>query len=420
MTPPLLNPDFFSHALSDNLASLAIKAEATIIREAEGKSVVACRKLEVEQFASMELCELEPETDPRPGRYRYWGGEDYDRLFTSYEQVVWRVRFNGNTLHVVHLEWETGCGGQSRDWVIADAVEIAESFILDVERKTHAPGNAILVFSNGRWNRSHSLYDATQAASFEDLVLADDLKDTIRGDFARFLRSQDRYERLGIAWRRGALLIGPPGNGKTHCVRALVKELGISSLYVQSLSHHYYTAEQLWQQVFDRARGLRPCVLVLEDLDSLVTDENRSFFLNQLDGFEQNHGMIVLATTNYPDRIDPAIMDRPSRFDRKYHFSLPTPDERRSYLASWQARLAGEAGWEADEVDAITAVTEGFSFAYLKELVISAVMKWMQDSAATFATVMVDQAAMLQLQMKTETPEAVGRNGRHRKSHHNV
>ena len=72
----------------------------------------------------------------------------------------------------------------------------------------------------------------------------------------------------------------------------------------------------MWQVVFERARGLRPCVLVLEDLDSLVNDENRSFFLNQIDGFEQNHGLMILATTNHPDRIDSAIIDRPSRFDR--------------------------------------------------------------------------------------------------------
>ena len=198
--------------------------------------------------------------------------------YTTYEQVVWQVDWNEHALQVVHLEWATGCGGESRDWVVADSIDVAESFILDVERKTHAPGNAILVFSNGHWNRSHRLYEATQSASFDDLILANEMKESIRNDFAKFLQSEDRYTRLGIAWRRGALMIGPPGNGKTHCVRALVKELGVSSLYVQSLSHHYYTAEQMWQQVFDRARGLRPCVLVLEDLDSLVDDENRSFF----------------------------------------------------------------------------------------------------------------------------------------------
>ena len=175
-----------------------------------------------------------------------------------------------------------------------------------------------------------------QAASFDDLILANDLKETIRKDFNRFLESRDSYERLGIGWRRGALIIGPPGNGKTHCVRALVKELSVPCLYVQSLSHNHYTMEQ----VFDRARGLSPCVLVLEDLDSLVNDQNRSFFLNQLDGFEQNPGLIVLATTNHPDRIDNAIIDRPSRFDRKYHFDLPTSAERQRYLEAWQERLA--------------------------------------------------------------------------------
>jgi len=231
------------------------------------------------------------------------------------------------------------------------------------------------------------------------------LKDSIRFDFKRFLESEERYQRLGIAWRRGALIIGPPGNGKTHCVRALVKELNVSSLYVQSLSHPHHTAEQMWQRVFDRARGLRPCVLVLEDLDSLVNNENRSFFLNQLDGFEQNHGLIVLATTNYPERIDSAIINRPSRFDRKYHFNLPTLHERREYLETWQQRVAGETGWKQDQISATAESTDGFSFAYLKELIISTVMKWMSDSSVGFEDVLRQQATILQQQMKTEVSE---------------
>lgn len=408
----MLNSNFFVDALADNSASFAVKAETMIVADADGREVIPCRKLDLEEFARLEVCELEPVNDPRPVTYRYWGGEDYDRLYTSYQQVVWKVRWREHSLRVVHLEWETGCGGESRDWIVADSTEIAESFILDVERKTHAPGNAILVFSNGRWNRSHGLYDATQSASFDDLVLADDMKESIRNDFSQFLNSEDRYERLGIAWRRGALMIGPPGNGKTHCVRALVKELRISSLYVQSLSHQYYTAEQMWQQVFDRARGLRPCVLVLEDLDSLVNEENRSFFLNQLDGFEQNHGMIILATTNHPDRIDSAIIDRPSRFDRKYHFNLPTVDERQEYLTAWQRQLVDETGWKLEEIAAVASGTDGFSFAYMKELVISAVMKWMQEPSTSFANVTSGQVAVLQRQMKTEPTESPRQNGR--------
>ena len=407
----MLHPDFYADVLSDNLAALPIRAEASIIADAEDRAVVPCRGLDVEEYADRGHCELRPADVPRPTALRYWGGEDHDRLYTDYQEVVWEVKWQGRTLHVVHLEWLGGCGQESRDWVVAEEAELADDFILDVERKTHSPDKAILVFSNGGWGRSRSLYRATQSASFDDLILAEDLRATIRGDFQQFLKSEDRYQRLGMAWRRGALLIGPPGNGKTHCVRALVKELGVACLYVQSLKHNYYTVEQAWNEVFRRARGLRPCVLVLEDLDTLVGNEERSFFLNQLDGFERNHGLIVLATTNYPERIDPAIIDRPSRFDRKYHFNLPTIHERLQYLTSWQERLATETGWTA-AVEAVAEATDGFSFAFLKEVVISAVMKWMESPQSAFSAVVTDQADVLRRQMTSTEHDSTPSNGK--------
>ena len=75
-------------------------------------------------------------------------------------------------------------------------------------------------------------------------------------------------------------------------------------------------------QVFGRARAEAPCVLILEDLDSLINDANRSFFLNQLDGLENNDGLLVIGSTNHYDRLDPAITKRPSRFDRKLFVSF--------------------------------------------------------------------------------------------------
>ena len=399
----MLDSNFFSKALAENSASIGLHIELMLVEKAKGKAVVPCRGLEVEQFARLQLCEIAPESAPQPGCIRYWGGEDYDRLYTSYQQVLWQVTWNSKTLHVVHMEWETHCGSEQKNWVIADSRELAETFILEVERNTHAPGDAILVFTDGHWRRSHDLYAATQSASFDDLILADETKETFRDDFKRFLNSESRYQDLGIAWRRGALLIGPPGNGKTHCVRALVKELGIASLYVQSLSHPHYTGEQMWKRVFDRARGLQPCLLILEDLDSLISDKNRSFFLNQLDGFEQNHGLIVLATTNHPERIDSSIIDRPSRFDRKYHFNLPTLEERCSFLALWQQSLSAEVNWTPDQVESTGKATEGYSFAYLKELMISSVMKWMHEPESSFSATMREQVEILQNQMKTDT-----------------
>lgn len=69
--------------------------------------------------------------------------------------------------------------------------------------------------------------------------------------------------------------------------------------------------------VFDKARQLSPCVIVLEDLDTLIDDRNRSFFLNQLDGLEGNDGLLIIGTTNHLDRLDPGLSARPSRFDRR-------------------------------------------------------------------------------------------------------
>jgi len=72
------------------------------------------------------------------------------------------------------------------------------------------------VFHGGYWQRSKELYEATRLATFDDLVLAGTLKDVIRDDFRKFLAARERYESLGLAWRRGAFFLGPPGNGKTH------------------------------------------------------------------------------------------------------------------------------------------------------------------------------------------------------------
>jgi transitional endoplasmic reticulum ATPase len=69
--------------------------------------------------------------------------------------------------------------------------------------------------------------------------------------------------------------------------------------------------------VFSKARELSPCVMILEDLDSLINNQNRSFFLNQLDGLEGNDGLLIIGTTNHFDQLDPGLSTRPSRFDRK-------------------------------------------------------------------------------------------------------
>jgi len=397
-----LPADLFLASLSPTDSATPIRLEHRILEVIGDRACLVSPMLDLGEYERLGLCQRELLESPHPIIVHRWGGEDHDQLFAGHEQAHWRITWRDWTLHAVQATWQTSCGGETRYWVIADTREIVEAFVLDVERRTNDPGESILVFHSGQWQRSRELYQATQLASFDDLVLSGSLKDVIRADFRQFLDARQRYESLGVAWRRGVLLIGPPGNGKTHCVRALVKELKIPSLYVQSLSSQYYTSEQLLMDVFERARRLHPCVLILEDLDALVTSDNQSFFLNQLDGFEKNVGLIVLATTNHPDRIDPAILDRPSRFDRKYHFGLPGLDERRAFLSLWHAKLAAETHWPSEAVDELAVATEDFSFAYLKELVVSSVLRWMAAPATDFTHILRVQCDELRSQMATK------------------
>lgn len=405
-----LSHDFLADTFQSNSGDMAVAIEHALVRAAGDLIVVGAKSLALDQYEGLGLCETKLLDHPRPILQRYWGGEDQDSLFDSFQQSLRRVEWKAGTLYVLGASWETACGRQGEHWIIAESNELADEFILDVARKTNDPGDAMLVFSNAMWNRSTQLYQAVQKSGFEDLILDEDLKSAIRADFAQFLGAQQQYKDLGLAWRRGALLIGPPGNGKTHCVRALVKELAVPSLYVQSLQHQYFQSEQLLQSVFERARELRPCVLIFEDLDALVDERNQSFFLNQLDGFEKNDGLIVLATTNHPERIDSAIIDRPSRFDRKYHFDLPTVERRKSFLQSWQQRLADQVVWSEESVQQLAQKTDDFSFAYLKELVVSGLLGWLAQKAANDSTMSFDQRLaeqqkLLRSQMMTRNTE---------------
>lgn len=175
----------------------------------------------------------------------------------------------------------------------------------------------------------------------------------------------------------------------------------------------YGTEEGNIRNVFDRARKTAPCVLVFEDLDSLLNAQNRSFFLNELDGFASNIGVVTLATTNHPERLDPAILDRPSRFDRKYPFDLPEQAERQAYIALWNASLKPALRLSDAGMITLSELTEGFSFAYLKELFLSSMMRWIaNEQQGTMEQTMSGQVHTLKEQMASanalaavETPE---------------
>ncbi|HEU4390825.1 MAG TPA: ATP-binding protein, partial [Blastocatellia bacterium] len=174
-------------------------------------------------------------------------------------------------------------------------------------------------------------------------------------------------------------------------------------LYVKSFKAWYGNDHDRIREIFKHARKSAPCVVVLEDLDSLIDNYNRSFFLNELDGFAENTGVALIATTNHPDRLDPAILDRPSRFDRKYYFDLPSSATRLAYFERWRETVQEELVFSDETIRKVVARTRGFSFAYMKELCVSAMMAWMADRTVPMDRVLRRLAVTLRDEMKTRS-----------------
>ena len=308
--------------------------------------------------------------------------------------------WKSNLLDVVFVTFTSGCYLVRHFWIVADDRKVADEFFAEVCEWSSEVRGEVLIFHDSEWMKNKELYDSIKSATFDNLILRAGLKEEIQTDFAQFFALRDVYERYRIPWKRGVLFIGPPGNGKTHTVKALVNNLARPCLYVKSFRSEYESDQENIRRVFARARATTPCFLVFEDVDSMIDDKSRSFFLNELDGFEANTGIVVVATTNYPEKLDLAILDRPSRFDRKYTFDLPGPGERAAYVTLWNDQLQPEMRLSAAAAENIAHGTEGFSFAYLKELFLSSMMQWMADSRThSFEAVMLKQRTRLQSQM---------------------
>jgi SpoVK/Ycf46/Vps4 family AAA+-type ATPase len=149
----------------------------------------------------------------------------------------------------------------------------------------------------------------------------------------------------------------------------------IESLYVKTFNS-FQGPEYGIRQIFLMARRMAPCLLVFEDIDSLVSPMVRSYFLNEVDGLESNHGILMIGSTNHLEQLDPGIAKRPSRFDRKYLFDVPTREERIQYCEYWRHKLRNNKKVEfPPQMPARVAdITSDFSFAYMKEAFVAALL----------------------------------------------
>ena len=224
------------------------------------------------------------------------------------------------------------------------------------------------------------LYDKDEEdTTFNDVAGADSAKEELR-EIIKFLKAPKRFEGLGGKVPKGVLLVGPPGTGKTLLARAVAGEADVPFFSVSGsdfMEMFVGVGASRVRDMFSEAKETSPAIIFIDELDSIgrkrgaglgggndEREQTLNQMLSELDGFEENEGVIVMAATNRPDILDSALT-RPGRFDRQITVDLPTKQSRHEIL-----KIHARDKPLSDDVDLeeIARSTPGFSGADLENL----------------------------------------------------
>jgi AAA+ superfamily predicted ATPase len=199
------------------------------------------------------------------------------------------------------------------------------------------------------------------------LVLPDSKAERVLESINHFWACEPKFREHGFLWKRGIMLWGPPGSGKTVLCQQLSKQIvdkGGISVY---LNDPGFTAEGL--RVLRMIEKTRPIVVMIEDIDAIVDKKGESAMLALLDGELQIDNVVFVATTNYPERLDKRLVNRPSRFDEIIKIGMPSAAAREQYIKYKVPRLAKDE--HAEELAKWIAGSDNMSIAHIREIIIS-------------------------------------------------
>jgi len=220
-----------------------------------------------------------------------------------------------------------------------------------------------------------------EKVGWDDVVLTPAQRKSLDRNIVKFIDNIELYEEKNLPTSRGCLVTGPPGTGKTLTCSAIMNQVESTIIYITSedIEERGQIAE-----LYEIARKVSPTIMIVEDIDTLGgIDRTKAGdhpilgeFLNCLAGVESNGGVITIATTNFPEYLDKALVDRPGRFDLRLDFGLPDEKLRKHILQKYLSSF----NHQNIDFKPLVKDTEGMTGAHLKEMVMVAYMDCLEAS----------------------------------------
>lgn len=273
-------------------------------------------------------------------------------------------------------------------WILPILIFVGIGQYMSKQLMKRAGGKNSMSFGMGKSN-AKVYVKSSNGIKFRDVAGEDEAKENLT-EIVDYLHNPDRYKKIGASMPKGILLVGPPGTGKTMLAKAVAGEANVPFFSISGsefVEMFVGMGASKVRDLFTQAKEKAPCIVFIDEIDAigkkrdgqLGGNDEREQTLNQLltemDGFEGNTGVIILAATNRPESLDPALL-RPGRFDRRVPVELPDLKGREEILKVHAKKIM-----VADDVDynKIARMASGASGAELANIVNEAALRAVRD-----------------------------------------
>ena len=261
-------------------------------------------------------------------------------------------------------------------WILPIIIFIAIGQLMTKKLTDRAGGPGSMMFGAGKSN-AKIYVQSTQGIHFSDVAGEDEAKENLQ-EIVNYLHDPSKYQEIGASMPKGILLVGPPGTGKTMLAKAVAGESNVPFFSISGsefVEMFVGMGASKVRDLFKQAKEKAPCIVFIDEIDAIGQKRNsgqlggndeREQTLNQLltemDGFEGNSGVIILAATNRPDSLDPALT-RPGRFDRRVPVELPDLKGREEILKVHAKKVALAPGIDFNPVARMASGASGAELA---------------------------------------------------------